>query len=422
MSVNELLTPLPKKWSNIFVNSISTNEIDMNGGPIINVGSINGSTNVANIIYRPGSVNVIGTNIYNSFSDIVSIVNENNINQAINVLIDDSLVSPSPALIDVTLNCQNRVNFMPFVSHNITNTPTHVKIIDGVTLINPNSFNGLMTLELDSITTNSIIINGGNTFRIRDGVFVNNTLTSLVECIRVDNSALINLSNGSTMNMINAGTSIIGVSTGSQCDFTVTTNFSMPGIPVNLITGDVTTNLIIAYDSSLNISTLFLPTFLGSVFTAALDLSISVSYNDTSELPVSGSNNVQGCLDYLKVQAGTKNARNQVPLAFVSPFNIISLTVNGLTGNVYVTCTANFVSNGNPFQCRLVSSFSGAASQIYEISPMVLGQQYCITMQYLFAGDPINTNQYFLQALGLSPFQSFISLNSYAESMGTLYP
>lgn len=298
MSVSTLLTPLPgKDWCNIYVNSI-------NGVPLPPP-PVTFDSNPANIIYKPGSAPVTGSNIVQTWAQVISKADQANVNQCINVYLDDSIVSP--CVIDQSYDCKNRVVFQPYQNF-ASGSSVQALIQDGVILTNPRSFSGSMDVFLDSQTSPCVIINQGNIDVSENGARLNLAATATIPGIFVQQGGVLGIGYGSNLsNSLAPAVSLILVDSASTLIISFALNFGMASFLPNLISSiDGTSSLIVVYDASVDITSLTAATvgFTGSINTSNIDRAQNLFYDDSAQAPPSGSNQVQGAIDWLKTQIG----------------------------------------------------------------------------------------------------------------------
>lgn len=307
MSISNLISPFPKDWSKINAQAINTKKLDLNSGEITNVSRINGypipstgiELNPVNIIYRPGGLEPELSNIVNTWQKVVNKINSTNVNQTLNVYIDSSL-SPYPyAPIDVSINCQTRVKFLPMIEN--AGNPSRCRIMDGIRLLNPGEFTGTLVVECESISSVSIQLDNNGILVCRDGAQLINTTTSLVPSIQIDSNNFNVISSGyggliSSSNLI----SLINVNNNSQLVFAMFINTTGQPYQNGLISSsDNTGQLTLILDSSSYSNNINNPGFLGSVNKFSIDNSVGINYDDLLQ-PQFGASNLQDVLDNIK--------------------------------------------------------------------------------------------------------------------------
>jgi hypothetical protein len=333
MSVSELLTPLSvgKTWSQLNVQSVNTKSASFNGGALTDVGSINGNPiptfgvdlNPANIIYRPGGPLVNDSNIVDTWAKVVSKVNQVNVNQAINIYIDSTMVNPAP--IDISLDCKSRVEFYGAILS--AGTQSTCQISDGTILTNPRMFTGSLKVQCESLTGPNIELTNGIIMVVQEGAQITNTLTSTVSSIQItDGNANVISSGYGGIIGTQIGGSLINVGVGSTLIFPMFLNASGQMYIANTISStDGTASAIFVIDATISSNTIVNSGFTGSVTIQSIDKSIGVNYDD-SVSPAFGTTNVQGALDYIKGNYPLSNSSN--------PFTCGDLTCSRvITGN-----------------------------------------------------------------------------------------
>jgi hypothetical protein len=361
MSVSELLTPLPKEWAKINVNSISTESANLNFGGITNVSTINGNPvppfgfdpNTANIIYKPGSSPAAFENIVNSWTQVVTKVNQLNINQCLNVYIDSTIVNPAP--INVSLDCKSRVRFFPA---SLSATSFSVcQINDGIILKDLREVVGTLGIVCESITGPNLQLSNGNIMAFIEGAQLSNTATSLVPSLQIEDgkSNVISTGLGAIIQTTTAG-SLINVGIGSTLIFAIEINSSGQMYVANTISStDGTANLIVGIDASVLPSSVVNAGYTGTILVSTIDKSAGVSYDDTS-LPQYGSTNVQGVLDVIKGSYAKSNSSN--------PFTCGDLSCSSLsdsgTASITGSCSVGSLSSSGEVSCSRVITGDGS--------------------------------------------------------------
>jgi hypothetical protein len=312
MSNYDLLNPQNpslKPYMNISFNSAITNLLNMNNGGITNVSSINGhpitpigvDLNPISIIWRPGGLVVPGSNVVVSWQSVISKASQININEILNVYCDSSIQN---CIINQPYDCQGRLTFMPFNSN--ASSPDTLYLQDANTLTNP-KFDGILLVELQSITQPSIILNGAQLTIDNYGAMIYASSDSTIPGISVQGTgAVLGLQGGSNLSNSNTSNPLINVGSGSVFIMSMGENFGGATLNNNLVSStDNTATWNFLYDSSvIGVASWTNPNFTGTFNAVMSDKSEAVAYNDSLVSPPTGSNNVQGAIDYLKSHSG----------------------------------------------------------------------------------------------------------------------
>jgi hypothetical protein len=351
MSVSELLNST-KSWSDLKSKSISTKSVNLNDGPITNVSSINGvpipplvlDLNPVNIILHPGSTPTIGSNIVQSWSEVIVKASRINVNNCLNVYIDDS---NGIVLIDQSYDCQGRVNFLSF--HN-TSLQSTIKIIDGVTISNPGFFSQIICV-CESLTLPSLQLDSNSKFYLYNNSIIVNQGESTVFSIDIQDSYSVSilLSSGSRI-YTQSGISFINVGIGSILTYIYITNTSGQVYTNDTISStDNTALLIVCCDASVPQSTFVNSNFTGTTTFNVIDKSEGVEYDDTLENPQLSVINVQEAIDSLKSN-------------YLNLSNIFGTTdqvnVSNVSGNITLSTPQNIDTAAN-VQFGTILSSSG---------------------------------------------------------------
>lgn len=304
MSVADLLSSLSvgKRYMDIFVNTLTTNSANFNGGALSGVGSINGQVlpspfildlNPVNIIYRPGGPLTNGSNIVNTWASVLSKANQINVNQILNIYFDDSVVSPCP--ITISQDFLGRANFLS--SKSTDGVLTQVQINDGVIISNLLSVNGEIQINCQSLTLPNLEFSNNGTFSVINSAVISGSADATVASIQMNALSLfIALGPYGSINLGSLQTSFISLGNTSVLEINLLVDSS---VQANLVSGDNTSSLIYSYDSS-SYSTFSNSGFAGTANYVALDNAIGTSYNDLLQVPAWSTSNVQSSLDYVK--------------------------------------------------------------------------------------------------------------------------
>lgn len=309
MSIADLIsTNTPKGWANIYCNTLATSgnvsidgTLNMNENALTNVSSINGNPlppinitlNPVNIIYQPGGpAPSPGSNIFTTWSSVVSHASQININEILNIYFDDSMVSPAP--IDTSTDFLGRATLNS--SENSTSV-NHAIINDGVTISNLKSINGSLVVECNSVTTQNLAFNNNGILTLNNSAVLECTTTSSIPCILLNDTKLtINLNSGSSLqNSLNSANNIVNATNGASLILNLIQNSLNSN---NTLAGDSKSSLNINYDSFIS-ATPAQSAFLGTVTLSPDSHSSFVYYNDNIT-PTYGSSTVQGALDSIK--------------------------------------------------------------------------------------------------------------------------
>ncbi len=303
MSIADLIVSTPNKpWCNLTINKLNTisdvsinGTLNMNENALTNVSSINGNPlppinitlNPVNIIYpSPGS------NIFTTWSSVVSHASQININEILNIYFDDSMVSPAP--IDTSTDFLGRATLNS--SENSTSV-NHAIINDGVTISNLKSINGSLVVECNSVTTQNLAFNNNGILTLNNSAVLECTTTSSIPCILLNDTKLtVNLNSGSSLqNSLNSANHIVDATNGASLVLNLIQNSLNSN---NTLAGDSKSSLNINYDSFIS-ATPAQSAFLGTVTLSPDSHSSFVYYNDNIT-PTYGSSTVQGALDSIK--------------------------------------------------------------------------------------------------------------------------
>jgi len=299
MSLSNVLKGPIQQWANVYFNNVYCKKI--NGEPV----PAGFDSNPSNIIYRPGSVPPVGSNIVSSWADVVTKANKVNVNQCLNVYFDDSIITP--CVVDSSLDCQGRVTLQPYKASAASNV--QVLVNDGTLISNPKGFIGSMTVKLDSRTGPCLLLNNGSIEIQFAGSQIGLASTATVPGILIQGAAVLGAGLGSQLSNDDTGNavSLISVDANSSLILSNVINSSGSQFRPNLISSvDNTAFMFVVYDCSVDISTLTAATtaFTGTKDSSNIDKAQYLSYNDTAQAPISGSSNVQGVIDWLKTQIG----------------------------------------------------------------------------------------------------------------------
>lgn len=308
MSVNSLLNSnniTNAQYLQLYCNSISTNSENLNGGGLVNVGSINGQPipsigvdlNPISLIWRPGGVIVPGANVVVSWQSVISKANQININQILNVYLDSSIQN---CIVNQSLDCQGRVTFMPFNSN--ASSPDTLYVQDPNTLTNP-KFNGILLVQLQSITQPSIILNGAKLSIEGNGSMLFASSDSTIPGISVQGTgAVLGFEGGSNVTNTNTSNPVINVGPSAVLIMSMAQQFGGSTLDNNLISStDNTATLNFLYDSSvIGVPAWTNPAFTGTFNKIMSDKAEAVAYNDSLVSPPLGVTQVQAAIDAIK--------------------------------------------------------------------------------------------------------------------------
>lgn len=365
MSVADLLSSLPKNWLNINVNSINTDSANLNNGPLTNVASINGipitpislDANSVNIIYQPGSTPVQGSNIVQTWEQVLAKASQINVNQLLNIYVDDSIVSP--VIIDQSHDFKGRANLYPI--RYLSSSGVQCEILDGVVISNLLYLYGPITLNCNSVTGPNLAFDNSAVFPIENGAQIKLTSTATQSAIQINNKSMVLGSYlGATLdNSLNEGIGVISLVNHASLNVALIANPIGNGtLPVSC--SDATCSLNILTDASNNAS-LSTPLYTaGSKNFSYYDSSAGITYNDFLVNPQLGSNFVQGAIDALK--SGGGGGGSFLPLAGGTMSGDINMNTNNIS-NVNILSTSNFqYAAGGPGQFYVAQPYSATLS------------------------------------------------------------
>lgn len=346
MSLNHLLDQVSEnKFLNPRLNSLKINAgLDMSNSGITNVASINGlpinvvaDSNPTSIVLRPGGLITPGSNIVNTWNQVLIKASQINVSEILNIYIDDSIISP--VLLDISHDFKGRGVLCPYKSN--ASSDVNCQIPDGVTISNLDQISqGPLKVNCDSQTAPSLAFDNGQIFKVINGASLKLTATATVPAIQLNASQMI-LSLGNSGMLDNSLAPTVGVvDLQNVSTLLVVLNNNLGTNPSGSISGDAGSSIQLFTDSSLPASSITFPLFLGTLTKTNTSMSLGVSYDD-SKLPVLGVDNVQNCLDYLK--QNYEVAGVCLPLAGGIMSGNIQIVDGSSPGNLSIS----FASNNN---------------------------------------------------------------------------
>lgn len=346
MSLNKLTeNSYEKKYLHPYFSDLKvSNGINMNNSGLVGVTSINGHTipgigfdvNPVNIIYKPASPVVAGSNVVGTWEEVLLKASQININQILNIYFDTSL--SLPCHITTSYDFKHRARFF---SSDSSAWYTDVRIDSGIQISNILSIDTL-NLSCQSIDVPSLVFtsNEASSFYINNSQIINTADCDTAAIIINGESLFMYISNNSTIKNPASPTIplIAMVSTGILTIYfsnndVVATNLN------DTIADDGTCTLNIYADSSLTAFPSF-SGFTGSYNQRLYDLAVSTKYDDSKQLPVWTASNVQAALDYIK--------SNYIPLS--------NFFGDGSDGNITISSNTTLTRDMNYDTLTVTSS------------------------------------------------------------------
>ncbi len=286
--------------------------IDMHNSGITNVSSINGIvptgflTNNVNVIYKPGTLTVPGSNMYGLWSEVLAVASQTNVNQILNIFFDDTVVSPCP--INQSYDFKGRTAFYSALS---TSLPATARINDTIVISNLRGIYRTLSLVCDSITTNSLFFDNNAPLELREGSNIVNTATALVPTILVDNKNLSVVQYLGSFIASQGNPAVPMIRLINNATLALVNNFNLaPSVLMtDAISDDGTGTLSIISDASWDSYPTF-ASFTGTYNQQKVDNASLVNYDDT-KLVAFGATNVQSALDSLKTSLTTGTVTTQ---------------------------------------------------------------------------------------------------------------